>query len=80
MSYKTISTYVEVEVDLDDFDDDDLIEILEGKGYEVNKISEYNNPNDVILTINELYYLRRTGQDYQQVLDQLIYKSIGKIV
>ena len=79
MSYKTISSYVKVDVDLDDFDNDELIEILEGKGYKVNKTSEYNNVDDVILTINKLYHLRRTGQDYDQVLDHLIYTAIGKI-
>lgn len=80
MSYKTISTYVDVDVELDDFDDDELIEILKGKGYTVNKTSEYNNVDDVILTINKLYHLRRTGRDYNQVLDHLIYTAIGKIV
>ena len=80
MGHNTIRTYVEVEVDVDDFDDDELIEILTGKGYEVNKISNYTNPDDVILTIKALYHLRRTGRDYQQVLDQLIYNAIGKIV
>ena len=33
----TISTYVDVDVDFDDFDDDEIVEELESRGYFVSK-------------------------------------------
>jgi hypothetical protein len=71
----TVETYVEVDVDLDDFDTDDLIEVLEkrGKGLEVAS----STGTDLITAI---YQKRRLGQDYQRELDELIYLGIGKIV
>lgn len=33
----TISTYVDVDVDFDDFDDDELVDELEHRGYQVFK-------------------------------------------
>lgn len=73
--YKTIYTEVEVDVDLTDFDTDDLIEELEsrGKGMEVS-----SQTGTELLTA--IYEKRRLGQDYQRELDELIYVGIGKIV
>ena len=70
-----VETYVEVEVDLDDFDTDDLIEELEkrGKGFEVASRSGTE-------LVNSIYEKRRVGKDYQEELDELIYVSIGRIV
>ena len=72
--YKTIYTEVEVDVDLADFDTDDLIEELESRG---SGTLNYGDGTDVLRTI---YEKRRTGQDYQYELDQLIYLGIGKII
>jgi hypothetical protein len=72
--YKTIYTEVEVDVDLADFDTDDLIEELETRG---SGTLNYGDGTDVLRTI---YEKRRTGQDYQYELDQLIYLGIGKII
>lgn len=71
----TVETYVEVDVDLDDFDTDDLIEELEkrGRGMEISSRS-----GTELLTA--IYSKRRLGQDYQRELDELIYLGIGKIV
>jgi hypothetical protein len=70
-----VETYVEVDVDLDDFDDYDLIEELErrGKGFEVAG----ETPTELV---TQIYLKRRTGQDYQRDLDELIYVAIGRIV
>jgi hypothetical protein len=35
----TISTYVDVDVDFDDFDDSEIVEELESRGYNVSKES-----------------------------------------
>jgi hypothetical protein len=71
----TVETYVTVDVDLDDFEDDDLIEELErrGKGFEVASRS-----GTELLTA--IYEKRRLGRDYQRELDELIYVGIGKVV
>ena len=71
----TVYTEVEVDVELNDFDTDDLIEELEkrGKGMEVASQS-----GTELLTA--IYLKRRLSQDYQRELDELIYLGIGKIV
>ena len=65
---------VEVEVDLEDFDTDELIEELERRG---TGTVDYGNGTEVLQAI---YEKRRLGQDYQQELDQLIWLGLGKIV
>jgi hypothetical protein len=65
---------VEVDIDLEDFDTDELIEELERRG---TGTVEYGNGTEVLQTI---YEKRRLGQDYQQELSQLIWLGLGKIV
>jgi hypothetical protein len=73
--YRTIYKEVEVDVELDDFDDYDLIDELErrGRGFEVAGMA----PTDLLRTI---YEKRRLGKDYQTELDELIYVGLGKIL
>ena len=72
--YKTIYTEVEVDVNLSEFDTDDLIEELESRGAGT---TGYGDGKDVLLSI---YEKRRIGQDYQEELDQLIWLGLGRIV
>ena len=72
--YKTIYTEVEVDVNLSDFDTDDLIEELESRG---SGVTEYGDGKEILQAI---YEKRRLGKDYQFELDQLIYSGLGKIV
>ena len=72
--YKTIYTEVEVDVNLSDFDTDDLIEELESRG---SGTLDYGDGKEVLQTI---YEKRRLGRDYQSELEQLIYLGLGKIV
>jgi hypothetical protein len=73
--YKTIYTEVEVDVDLSDFDTDDLIEELESRG---SGVMDYGDGKEILEAI---YHKRRLGQtDYERELDQLIYAGLGKIV
>ena len=72
--YKTVYTEVEVDVDLSDFDTDDLVEELESRG---SGVMNYGDGTDVLRAI---YEKRRLGQDYQTELDQLIWLGLGKIV
>lgn len=76
MTYKTIYTEVEVDVDISEFDTDDLIEELESRG---SLIAE-GNP-DAKELVETIWLKRRMGNhDYQTELDQLIYKVLGKII
>jgi hypothetical protein len=65
---------VEVEIDLEDFDTDELIEELERRG---TGTVDYGNGTEVLQSI---YEKRRLGKDYQQELDRLIWLGLGKIV
>ena len=71
----TVYTEVEVDVDLGDFDTDDLLDELErrGLGAEVND----STATEIITAIWEK---RRLGRDYQQELDRLIYQTIGRVI
>ena len=71
----TVYTEVEVDVSLSDFDTEDLIEELESRG---NLPPECDLDSKEI--VESIYLKRRNGKDYQQELDQLIYRVLGKIV
>jgi hypothetical protein len=72
--YKTIYTEVEVDVDLGDFDTDDLIEELESRG---SGVLDYGDGKEILRAI---YENRRLGKEYQTELDQLIWLGLGKVV
>ena len=69
----TVYTEVEVDVDLSDFDDDDLIEEVERRRLGVDIATD-----DAKELIEKIYHLRRLGRDYEQELDQLIYAVTGR--
>ena len=72
--YKTIYTEVEVDVDLSEFDTDDLVEELENRGAGAEG---YGDGKELLQTI---YEKRRLGKDYQPELDQLIFKGLGRVL
>jgi len=72
--YKTIYTEVEVDVDLSDFDTDDLIEELESRG---SATSDFGDGKELLEAI---YEKRRLGKDYQTEIDQLIWMGLGKVI
>jgi hypothetical protein len=74
--YKTVYKEVEVDVDLHDFDTDDLIEELEERG----ELPSSTGPYDSNELVQQIWMLRRNGKDYQRVLDDLIYAVTGRIV
>ena len=71
----TVETYVEVDVELDDFDTDDLVEELERRGMGMEVATTTGTE-----LITAIYEKRRLGVDYQQELNELIYIAIGKII
>lgn len=70
----TIYTEVEVDVTLDDFDTDDLLEELERRGNLPIEGSE-----DAKAILEQIYYLRRQGQAYEHLMDVLIYAALGRV-
>jgi hypothetical protein len=65
---------VDVDVDLTDFDTEELIDELESRGEFVGD----NSGNSALVTA--IYEKRRLGQDYQTELDALIYEVTGRIL
>jgi hypothetical protein len=74
MMFKTIYTEVEVDVDLTDFETDDLIEELESRGAGA---TDYGDGKEILETI---WLKRRQGRDYQTELEQLIWLGLGKVI
>jgi hypothetical protein len=72
--YKTMYKEVEVDVDLSDFETDDLIEELESRGAGVGGFG------DGAELLRAIYEKRRLVQDYQTELEQLIWLGLGKFV
>ena len=72
--FKTIYTEVEVDVDLSDFETDDLIEELESRGAGA---TDYGDGKENLETI---WLTRRQGRDYQTELEQLIWLGLGKVL
>ena len=74
--YKTIYTEVEVDVDISEFDTEDLLDELESRG----ELPSSTSPYDSNQLVEQIWMRRRNGQDYQQQLDDLIYAVTGRIV
>ena len=74
MVYRTVN----VDIDLCDFDTDDLIEELENRGYACGESVEVENEGRGLL--NKIWQNRREGKPYDLELDQLIYLVLGKVI
>jgi len=72
--YKTMYKEVEVDVDLSDFETDDLIEELEIRG---SAVMDYGDGKEILEAI---WLKRRQGRDYQTELEQLIWLGLGKVI
>jgi hypothetical protein len=72
--YKTMYKEVEVDVDLSDFETDDLIEELESRGAGA---TDYGDGKEILEVI---WLKRRQGRDYQTELEQLIWLGLGKVI
>jgi hypothetical protein len=76
MAYKTIYTEVEVDVDLSEFDTEDLLDELASRS---SLPAEAND--DAKELVEAIWLKRRLGNhDYQTELDRLIYAVTGKII
>lgn len=75
MPYKYVTA--EVEVDLADFDTDDLVEELENRGIDMNTRGVDGDAMRELLT--NIYEARRVGRPYDRMLDELIWEGLGRI-
>lgn len=75
---RTISTNVDIDVELGDFDTDDLIKELEGRGWDCN--TQYVDGDIVRDTLTAIWLKRRQKQNFDADLDYLIYYALGKII
>ena len=73
--YKCIN--VDVDVDLGDFDTEDLVEELHSRGYYDEEVSEKPIEGSLIDTI---FHLRRQGKNFDKELDQYLYQVTGRAI
>jgi hypothetical protein len=73
--YVSVEKYVDIDVDMDDFDDDDIMEEMERRGLG----AAVSSPGDNLELLKLIFQKRRTGQNFEQELDQLIYNGLGRI-
>lgn len=79
MTYKTIYTEVEVDVNMSEFETDELIEELDRRGLDYN--TNGVDADEMRVLLEAIWHKRRLGNnDYQQELDRLIYGVLGKII
>ena len=69
---------VEAEVDLSEFDTEDLIEELEIRGNDYN--THFVDADGMRKLLEDIFNSRRLGKDYQKSLDELIFGVLGRIV
>lgn len=70
-----IETYVEVDVDLDEFDDDELLDEIERR-----KLSVLDaGPDEARRLLEEIYYKRVMNKDFTAELDRYFYLTLGRI-
>ena len=66
--------HTEVEVNLDQFEDEDLIDELKDRG----RLTQLTDSSKELL--ETIYQKRRLGKDYQTELDTLIFNVLGKLI
>ena len=76
MAYKTVE--VDVDIDLDEFDDDELLDELERRGLDMNTRSVSGDQMRELL--EKIWQNRREGKNYQRELDDIIWYGLGKLV
>lgn len=76
----TVWTEVEVDVDLDDFDDDDLIDEIESRGHMVvRKNGAFIDEDSADGLLKKIYELRIMNKPYERELELLIWRTVGRM-
>jgi len=73
---KTVYKEVDIDVDLEDFETDDLIDELESRGELPTTSGTYDSKE----LLEQIWMFRRNSKGYQTELDQLIYQVTGHVV
>jgi hypothetical protein len=68
---------IDVDVDLTDFDTDELISELESRGHDYNTHGVDGDEARVLM--EQVYQARRAGQPYEASLDKLIWYVLGRM-
>jgi hypothetical protein len=68
--------YINVDIELEDFDDDDLIKEVKSRGFQVVE----DNSTSIDEDLEQIYLLRRLGKSYDHLMDAYIYKVLGKLI
>jgi hypothetical protein len=71
----TVYTEVEVDVDIEDFDTDDLLDELERRGE--LPVEQHGDARNIV---EQIYYLRRQAQPYEHLMDSLMYAVMGRVI
>ena len=70
-----ITTEVEVDIDLDCFDDEDLIEECRNRNLDV-----FSSESEIRNSLIDIYQLRRLGKPYENELDKMICDALGVVI
>jgi hypothetical protein len=70
-----ITTEVEVDIELDCFDDEDLIEECRNRNLDV-----YSSESEIRNNLIEIYQLRRQGKSFENELNRLICDALGVVI
>ena len=68
--------YISVDIELDEFDDDELIKEVKSRGFQVVE----DNSTSIDEDLEQIYLLRRRGLPYDHLMDAYIYKVLGKVI
>lgn len=72
-----VEVWTTVDVELDDFDTDDLVEELEKRGL---KILDSNVQGDGDSLIEKIWQARREGRPFDHLLDEYLYQVLGRAI
>jgi len=73
-----VEKWITVDVDLDDFDDEDLLDEIERRGLDLDH--GYTDSDEIKRLLVSIWEKKRLGQDFTRDLEDLIYYGIGKVI
>lgn len=72
--------YITIDIDLDEFDTDDLLYELRQRGELGDGSTEDVDGETMLDMLKDVWIARRNGKPYDRELDLLIYYGLGKVV
>lgn len=68
---------VDVDIDLDQFSDDELLKEMKLRGFEVVSTPQTTSLDE---DLEQIYLVRRQGLSYDYLIDAYIYKMLGRVI